>query len=350
MNEIGKFPFDLIEKLVYPKLGAQRAEVLVGPGAGRDNAVVQLKGGQVLVTTADPLSVIPALGFKDSAYISVHLLASDLATCGFAPQFFMVNLNLPPEMKNEEFKEYWSSVDAECKSLKVAIVGGHTGRYVGSGYTVVGGGVMMAVAPENQYIATTMAKPGDLIIMTKGVAIAATGILSRVFPQSVEKSFGSAFLKKAQNYLYNFSVVEDALVAASVGLRDDGVTSMHDVTEGGLLGALYELSEASKTGLEVELSKVIVTEEAKEICQLFKISPYESLSEGTLILTVKPQKASAVQKALDLKGIKNAVIGKIIEAKDGKWIGEDDKRKSLQKPEADPYWAAYWNASSEGWK
>ena len=93
MSKIGKFPLDLIEKLVYPKLGAKRAEVLVGPGHGRDNAVIQLKGGQVLVATADPLSVIPALGFKDSAYISVHLLASDLATCGFAPQFFMVNLN-----------------------------------------------------------------------------------------------------------------------------------------------------------------------------------------------------------------------------------------------------------------
>ncbi len=154
MSEIGKFPLDLIEKLVYPKLGAERAEVLVGPGAGRDNAVIQLKGGQVLVTTADPLSVIPALGFKDSAYISVHLLASDLATCGFAPQFFMVNLNLPPQMKNEEFEEYWSTIDAECRKLDIAIVGGHTGRYVGSGYTVVGGGVMMAIAPENQYIAS----------------------------------------------------------------------------------------------------------------------------------------------------------------------------------------------------
>ncbi len=104
-----------------------------------------------------------------------------------------------------------------------------------------------------------MAKPGDLIMMTKGVAIATTGILSRVFPETVEKSFGSAFLKKAQQYLYSFSVVEDAIIAASVGLRDEGVTAMHDVTEGGLLGALYELSEASKTGLEIDLSNVIVT-------------------------------------------------------------------------------------------
>lgn len=350
MSEIGKFPFDLIEKLVYPKLGADRAEVLVGPGAGRDNAIIRLNAGQVLVTTADPLSVIPALGFKDSAYISVHLLASDLATCGFAPQFFMVNLNVPPEMKNEEFEEYWSSVDAECRKLKVAIVGGHTGRYLGSGYTVVGGGVMMAVAPENQYITPTMGKPGDLIMMTKGVAIATTAILSRVFPQTIEKSFGSTLLKKAQQYLYSFSVVEDALVAASVGLREEGVTSMHDVTEGGLLGALYELSEASKMGLEVDLSNVILTEESKKICQLFKISPFETLSEGTLILTVKSEKVTAVQNALNLKAIRNAVIGKIVEAKDGKWIKTGDIRASLHKPDADPYWEAFWKANNEGWK
>ncbi len=78
---------------------------------------------------------------------------------------------------------------------------------------------------------------------------------------------------------------------------------MHDVTEGGLLGALYELSQASNVGLEVDLSEVIVTPEAKQICELFKLSPYSTLSEGTLILTVKPEKASAVQQALGLKGI-----------------------------------------------
>ena len=324
--------------------------MLVGPGHGRDNAVVQLKGGQVLIATADPLSVIPALGFKDSAYISVHLLASDLATCGFAPQFFVVNLNLPPEMKNEEFEEYWSAVDAECRKLDVAIIGGHTGRYPGSGYTVVGGGVMMAVAPENLYVASTMAKPGDLVLMTKGVAVAATAILSKVFPQTVEKSYGCKFLKRAQRYLYNFSVVEDALISASVGLRDDGVTAMHDVTEGGLMGALYEFSEASNVGLEIDLSKVIVTKEAEKICELFEINPYNSLSEGTLVLTVKPEKASAVQKALDLKLIKSSVIGKVTDTTQGKWIETDGKRESLEKPATDPYWAAYWKASSEGWK
>jgi hydrogenase expression/formation protein HypE len=350
MDETGKFPYELIEKLIYPKLGAKRKEVLVSPGAGRDNTVIQLRGGQVLVATADPLSVIPALGIRNSAYISVHLLASDLATCGFSPQFFMVNLNLPPQMSDKDFEQYWETIDCECRKLGVAIVGGHTGRYPGSGYTVVGGGFMMAVAPQDQYVASTMAKPGDLLIMTKGVAIATTAILSNVFPRTVEKNFGADFLKRAQGYLGKFSVVEDALVSASVGLRDEGVTAMHDVTEGGLLGALYEFAEASDCGLEVDLEKAIVTEEAKQICELFNVSPYEALSEGTLLLTVKPEKSLAVQQALDLKGIKNAAIGKISDLNEGRWIKTGEKRLPLRKPEADPYWKAYTKACQEGWK
>jgi hydrogenase expression/formation protein HypE len=350
MPDIGKFSADLIENLVYPHLGAQNSAVLVGPGHGRDNAVIQVGNNQVLIATADPLSVIPALGFKDSAYISTHLLASDLATCGFPPQFLMVNLNLPPQMKNKEFEEYWTSMDSECKKLGISIIGGHTGRYTGSDYTVVGGGVMMTLAPKKKYLASTMSKPGDLILMTKGVAIAATAILSRVFPETINKAFGALFLKKAQSYLDKFSVVEDALTAASVGLRENGVTAMHDVTEGGLLGALYELSGASQVGLEIDLSTVIVPVEAKRVCDLFDISPYSTLSEGTLIATVKTEHVQEVQHALEDKGVRNAIIGRVIDSKNGRWVKTEGKKQPLEKPSSDPYWTAYWRAIQEGWK
>lgn len=350
MTEVGKFSADAMEKIVYQHLGAQNSKVIVGPGHGRDNAVIQVGDGQALILTADPLSVIPELGFKDSAYVSVHLLASDLATCGFPPQFLMVNLNLPPQMKNGEFKEYWAGIDTECKKLGISIVGGHTGRYVGSDYTVVGGGVMMTLVPKQEYLASTMSRPGDLLLMTKGTAIAATAILSRVFPETIEKAFGASFLKKAQQYLNKFSVVEDALTAASVGLRENGVTAMHDVTEGGLLGALYELSEASQVGLEIELSEVIVPREAKRVCDLFDLSPYSTLSEGTLIATVKPEKAQKIQYALKAKGIRSAIIGRVTDRKNGRWVKTKVEKQPLEKPISDLYWKAYWKAIREGWK
>jgi hydrogenase expression/formation protein HypE len=349
-SNVGKFPLDLIERIIYPRLGAERSEVLVGPGHGRDNAVIRLGGDQVLVVTADPLSIIPELGLEDSAYLSVNLLASDLATCGFPPQFMMVNLSLPPRISDEEFEQYWTDLHSECKKLGVAIVGGHTGRYIGSDYTIVGGGVMMALVPEKQYLASNMSKPGDLLIMTKGVAVATTAILARVFPETIRKAYGLSFLKRAQSYLRQFSVVEDALTAASVGLREKGVTAMHDVTEGGLLGALYEFSEASQVGLEIELSEVIVTEEARLVCRLFKLDPYSTLSEGTLIISAKPGKAREVSQKLKAKGIKNCLIGKVKNLRDGRWIKKNGTLEALRKPTLDPYWKAYWKAWNEGWK
>lgn len=250
----------------------------------------------------------------------------------------MVNLSLPPQMKNTEFEEYWTQIDSECKNLGIAIVGGHTGKYVGSDYTIVGGGVMMTLAPEKEYVTSSMGRPGDSLVMTKGTAIATTALLARVFPRTIEKAHGASFLKKAQAYLQKFSAVEDALTAASVGLREKGVTAMHDVTEGGLLGALYELSIASNIGMEIELSDIIVTEEAKLICDLFKLSPYSTLSEGTLIISVKPNVTQKVLKALELKGIRSAIIGKVTEANKGRWIITGKKKERLRKPGFDPYW------------
>ena len=350
LSKVGKFPIDLMEKIVYPKLGIRRPEILVGPGHGLDSAVVRIGCSQVLVISSDPLSVIPALGLKDSAWLSVHLLASDLSTCGFPPRFIVVNFSLPPHMKDEEFEQYWDAFDKECKKLGVAILGGHTGRYVGSDYTIIGGGVIMTLAPEDRYLAANMTKPGDLIIMTKGVAVASTVILARTFPETVERAYGSPFLKRAQAHFYQFSVVEDALTAASVGLREEGVTAMHDVTEGGLYGALYELSEAAKVGLEIELPNIIVTEEAKLICNLFDLDPYRALSEGTLIITVKPEKTQEVLKALESKEIRAKLIGKVTNRQHGRWVKKDGERQPLRKPLIDPYWEAYWKAQQEGWK
>lgn len=350
LSKVGKFPADLMKKIVYTRVGARNDAVLVGPGQGLDNAIVQLGHNQVLVVTSDPFSVIPVLGLRDSAWLSVHLLASDLSTCGFPPRFIVVNFSLPPHMKDEEFEEYWDAFSNECNQLGIAVLGGHTGRYVGSDYTVIGGGVMMTLAPENQYLASNMTRPGDVIVMTKGVAIAATGILSRAFPETIEKAYGSSLLKSAQSHFSKFSVVEDALTVASVGLRDKGVTAMHDATEGGLLGGLCELAEGADVGLDVDLFKVIVSLEARRVCDLFKLDPYVALSEGTLIATVKPEKVEKVLEKLDSKGIRAATIGKVVEKKHGLWVRKDKRRVRLRKPRVDPYWEAYWKASQGGWR
>jgi hydrogenase maturation factor len=347
---IGKIDKAFFDQVIYPRLGAERPEVLVGPRHGMDNAIVKLAGGQVMAVTTDPLSIIPALGLKDSAWLSVHLLASDLATSGLSPAYAVLDFNLPPKMSAQDFEIYWQAMHREFERLNIAVIGGHTGRYVGCDYTIVGGGTLIAVGPENQYIAPNMAQPGDLIIVTKGAAIATTGLLARVFPETIQARFGENFLKRAEEFFEKFSVVEDALTAVSVGVRDAGVTAMHDATEGGVLGALHELATACGHGLRIEKRQIPLSEEAAKVCELFEIDPYISLSEGTLILTVRSVKAGQVLKALAPKKITAAIVGEITPEEQGLKLVDDKRIQTLTHPGEDPYWGAFWKARERGWK
>lgn len=279
------------------------------------------------------------------------MLASDLSTSGVPPMYAMLDFNLPPQITKEEFEIYWDAFHRECKKLGIAIVGGHTGKFFGIDYTIVGGGTFISIGDIDKYLSSNMAKPGDRIVITKGSAIATTGILARVFPETIEKNFGSDFLKEAQSYFRKFSVVDDALTAVKIGVRDDGVSAMHDATECGVLGGIYEMAVASGCGAHVFKDKIPVSEVTRRICQLFEIDPYISLSEGTLIIAVKEEKVADLLKVLSENGIESAEVGYFEDASYGLWIENPDKTKEqLIYPEADPYWNAYVNAINKGWR
>jgi hydrogenase maturation factor len=349
MSVLGKVSREYLRKVIYGSLGSKRNEVLLGPQFGVDNAVVRIRKGQVLVATTDPLSFIPELGARDSAWLSVNLLASDLATCGFPPQYGVFDFNLPPTMKNSDFASYWRSFHQECSKLGLAIVGGHTGRYEGCGYTIIGGGVLFAIGSEGKYLASTMAESGDDIILTKGAAVETTAILTRVFPRTVKKVLGPKLFERARSYLRSVSTVKEALIAVSVGIHREGVTAMHDATEGGVMAAVLELATASRLGVELDLDSIPLSQETDEVCRLFRIDPLTSLSEGSLIIACKPEKTSRLLNKLRLERIESEVIGRLTKGTRLAYATDRRGRQKLRYPKSDPYWKAYWSAIRKGW-
>jgi hydrogenase maturation factor len=323
--------------------------VLAGPAFGIDNAVVRLEKGQVLVATTDPLSYIPSLGPQASAWLSVHLLASDLTTSGFSPQFGLFDFNLPPTLSDTNFARYWRSFHKECKKLGLSIVGGHTGRYPGVDYTIVGGGVVMATGPEDRYLTSSMAGDGDDVMLTKGAAIETTAVLTRVFPHRVEKALGARLFDKACNYLCRVSTVEDALTAASLGVRRRGVTAMHDATEGGVIAGMIELTTASNLGLVVDLEEIQVSEETRGLCELFGIDPMVSLSEGSLIVTCSSSRTDELLAKLSSRGIHASIVGKLTSRFRGCRAITRKGVHNLRYPTVDPYWKAYSKARQKHW-
>ncbi len=144
------------------------------------------------------------------------------------------------------------------------------------------------------------------------------------------------------------TVVEDALTAVEVGVRNDGVTAMHDATECGVWGGLFEIAQASKVGVVVDKEKIIVQDAVRKVCDLFGIDPYSSISEGTLIITCRPQKAIQVIERLNHKGILASIVGEIVPEDKGMHYFEDGKKYELIHPRVDPFWGAFGKAASEG--
>jgi hydrogenase expression/formation protein HypE len=334
---------------VYRHLGRRAKNVVVGPGRGLDNAFVGLEGEKVMVISTDPVSVISQIGPSKSAWLSVHLIASDVATSGVPPEFAAFSLNLPEEMSVMQKKEYVSSLGDACKELDVTVVSGHTGTYPGAGFTVVGGGVMFAFANEGDYVDPSMARVGDRVLMTKGAAIEATASLAWAFPTATAEKVGRKLFVRAKALLDQCTVVKDATIAGSIALGREGVSSMHDATEGGVLGALDEMAHASTKAFVVDPNSVLVSEETKAVCAAFGIDPLTSLSEGTLLLTCRPGRVKEIEERMSDSELLVAEVG-IVTKGTGLWLRRGGGRRIRFRPKPDGYWAAYNAAVKAGTK
>lgn len=228
--------------------------------------------------------------------------------------------------------------------MGMAVVCGHTGRYDNCNYPMVGGATVLAVGGMDKYVTPRFAKPGDKVIVTKGPAIEACGILATMFPKYLAKKFGKDFSDAAQGIFYKMSVVEEATAAVTIGVRDAGVTCMHDATECGIWGGLYEIAQAAGVGMRVEKEAIVVEEGVPEICALFGMEPYSSISEGTLLLTCRPHKADAVVGVLEGRGIRSSVIGELLPRERGMILIEGGKESPLEHPRVDPFWRAFYDA------
>ncbi|MDD5210436.1 MAG: AIR synthase family protein [Elusimicrobiales bacterium] len=341
---IGKINPAVFDGLIYPRLGAPSKDILDGPMHGVDCGVVRVAPGKVMAMTADPFFIVPDYGWERAAWFAFHILASDITTTGLKPSHLAVDLNLPLSIKREELETMWETVHRECLKYGVSVVTGHTAKYAGCDYPMVGGAFMTALGDEDKYVTTRMARPGDKIVVTKGAAIETCGLFAAACPGLIEEALGPELLKEADGFFEKMSTVEDALTAADGDARKAGITSMHDATECGIWGGLFEIARASGTGMRIEKESIILEKAPALICAHFGIDPYASISEGTLIITAREWAVPALLARLAAKGIKASVIGEVKEAKHGVKVVESGEERNLEHPVADPFWAAFAGA------
>jgi hydrogenase expression/formation protein HypE len=348
--EIGKPKQRVLSKTVLRLSGARSKDIIIGPSFGVDVAIVGVSERSVMVANCDPISLMPELGPRDSAVMSVHEVASDVATSGQAPRYALFDLNLPPKASDHTLQTYWKSISRECERMGTSIVGGHTGRFEGCDYSIVGSATMWTICKKDEYLTSSMARDRDDLVLTKSAAYGATAVLARAFPRTFRRFAGASLCQEAINYFARLNTVGDSLAAVSGGIHDRGITAIHDVTEGGVFAAVYEMAAASGIGCSVDVEAIPVSEPTIQVSKLFRIDPMVSLGEGSLLLACRPQKTTRVIELLGAKSVDATLIGRFSSRLRGVRLHTRAGNVGLAYPERDPYWMAFSRASRQGWR
>lgn len=337
--KIGKIDEAVFRALIKDKLGRRDRSVLVPPRTGVDAGVVDLGGGRVLVVAEDPIFTMPRLPLETFGRFTVHIGASDVAVMGVKPRYMTYSLLLPPETRRGDIGRLVEAIHRAALGLGIAIVGGHTGYYPGFVAPTIGGITVFGLARKGEYVTPAGARPGDEIVLTKGPAIETAGLLAVLREEELRARYPAALVARAKGLTEAITVVEDALTAMAAG----GVTAMHDATEGGVVGGLAEMASASGVGMEVDEALFVYPDEVRMVCEAFAIDPVRAIAEGSLLVTVRPDKSRRVLARLRRRGIAASVVGRVLRDRRRRTIRRlDGRTEKLAVPDQDPFWPAFF--------
>jgi hydrogenase expression/formation protein HypE len=304
---LGKLPAEVLAQLLASIRPAD-PRVLVGPGIGLDAAVIDM-GDQLLVAKTDPIT----FAADSIGWYAVQINANDIVTTGATPRWFLATVLLPESHADTAMADsIFSQIHTACAAIGVSLVGGHTEITYGLDRPIVVGAMLGEVVRE-RLVTPSGARPGDALLLTKGIAVEGTAIMAREQNLRGLQNLGLdiEFLERCRNFLIEpgISVVRDAAIATSAGR----VHAMHDPTEGGLATGLYEMALAAGVGLMIEVSAVPIYPETSALCRVMGLDPWGLIASGALLLAVEADDAEVTCRALEAQGIRAAVIGRVTE-------------------------------------
>jgi hydrogenase expression/formation protein HypE len=324
---IGKLPLEVLTKLLSNNL-YEDPRIILGPGVGLDCAVLDM-GERLLVLKSDPIT----FATEEIGWYCVQVNANDIATTGAEPRWMLVTVLLPEKVTTlESLEKISGQVQKACREHGIAVIGGHTEVTYGIDRPILVG-TMLGEVSRGELVTPKGAKPGDKILLTKGVPIEATAILAREFADKLEADFTREEIRQAQEYLYRpgISVLKDARIARKSGQ----VTAMHDPTEGGLLAALWELSKACGSSMIIDTEKIHIPKLSGRICRHFHINPLAAIASGALVITASPASVEGILSALQQENIHCSEVGFVEVGPTGVWTHKGGKKIELELPARD---------------
>ncbi len=302
--KIGKVPENVLRRSVFQQISHRRPEVLLYPAVGEDCAAVVAEEGEVFVCSSDPIT---AAG-KRAGTFAVHITANDLASSGAEPVGILLTVLLPPGAREKRLTELMQEAEIACKGLDMEIMGGHT-EVTDAVNRIVLMATGIGKVKKQNLVSTAGLHPGDELVMTKWAGLEGTAIIAGEKREKLLGVLPEELVDTAASFYEFLSVVPEAKIAV-----ESGVSAMHDVTEGGIFGALWEMGAASGVGIFADLKKIPIRQETIEVCEVFGINPYRMMSSGSMLIGCK--NGNFLADRLLQAGIPAAVIGRATDGND----------------------------------
>ena len=310
----GKLKESILKRSILKQLHKRREDVLVKPAVGGDYGAISVTDEVAVVLSSDPVTLTrDAIG--SSAIIAA---CNDVACSGATPMGVSVTMLLPTSYNEEELRALMKDLDAACEVCGVDIISGHTevSRGVKEPLIIV---TAMGTVRKTDMVHSGKVRPGMDIIATKWIGLEGTAILACEKEAELRSRYAQPFLDNAKVFRQMMSILPEAAVAVK-----SGASAMHDVSEGGIFGALWELAESAGVGLEIDLKKIPIRQETVEICEFFDINPYKLLSGGCLLIATEDGNGLVME--LEKADIPAVIIGKATDSNDRVLMNEDERR------------------------
>lgn len=318
----GKVSETVLKRSVFKQIKRRRSEVMLHAEHGEDCTALQVAPDEMVVLSTDPITGTA----QELGILSVHTTINDIVTSGAEAIGILVSILLPENAREIVLKRLMGEMESVCNQLNIEILGGHTevSPIVKQPLLTITG---VGKVKKGELITTKDLKAGDELVMTKWTGLEGTAILANDHMEELTTRYTKEFIAGAKEFLQEISVVKETHIAKKVG-----VSCMHDITEGGVYGALWEMAAASGIGFEVELERIPIRQETVEICEFYDLNPYQLMSGGCMLIGTSH--GSKLVEALKQEGIPAAVIGRAIEGND-KVILREGERFYLEPTKSD---------------
>lgn len=320
----GKLDSKLLEEIVFGHLKFKRPEVITRPGIGEDCAVVEF-GDYDCVLSTDPITA--AVG--EIGRLAIHISCNDIAANGVEPLGILMACMLPEGTTIEEINQIMAQAGEASAQLGVEIIGGHTEITAAVNKPVIvttALGRSLKGASQN---AKDM-KPGDFILITKQAGLEGTGIIAGDHKNKLKDVLTIEEIEQAEAMLDQVSVVKEGVIAGRIG-----TAGMHDITEGGVLGAVWEMCEISQTGAELWLEKIPVSNITKKICGYFGIDWLRLISSGCMMIIAHPEQKDLIMEEVQKAGIPISCIGRVTPRSEERYLNTCGKKIEITPPVSD---------------